>query len=163
MCHVEIDPEAAHEARRHLDAVLQIDIGASELDIGESFDVVLFADVLEHTPNPGETLRKFLPYLNDQGTVVVSVPNVRHHSVVLPLLLKGEWTYTDEGILDRTHLHFFTRTSLRQMICGAALTIDRLEPLPRASLRARVFHGATGGVFREFFTTQHLAVARTRE
>ncbi len=76
------------------------------------FDLVMFNDVLEHLLDPAAALRATKPLLSDVGAVVASIPNVRHYSVLWPLLRSGEWTYRDEGVLDRTHLHFFTKKSM---------------------------------------------------
>ena len=63
------------------------------------------------------------------GAFVVSLPHVGHYSVALPLVLKGRWTYQDEGLLDRTHLRFFDRVSAPALLTENGLTIERLEPV----------------------------------
>ena len=75
------------------------------------FDYLVFADVLEHLPDPDARSERCLPYLAQDGRVVVSVPNMRFYLVLLRLL-SGRWDYTDSGVRDRTHLRVFTRASL---------------------------------------------------
>lgn len=80
-----------------------------------SFDTILFGDVLEHTRNPDLILREAASLLKHNGNIIVSIPNVAYWRVRLGLLL-GKWDYQDEGILDRTHLRFFTRSTIRELI-----------------------------------------------
>lgn len=79
---------------------------------GRQFDLILLLDVLEHMPDPVRFMRELMPVVAPGGTILFSVPNVAHWSVRIPLLL-GEFRYRERGILDKTHLHFFTRNSFR--------------------------------------------------
>ncbi len=87
-----------------------------------SFDTILFGDVLEHTRNPALILREAASILKHNGNIIVSIPNVAYWRVRLGLLL-GKWDYQDEGILDRTHLRFFTRSTIRELIETAGYQI----------------------------------------
>lgn len=111
---VELDAEAAAEAKAHCDRVVVGD--AETLDLGEhlgdeQFDAVLFADVLEHLRDPAAMLRRVRPFIAEGGAVVASIPNIAHISARLALL-GGEFRYRDLGLLDDTHLRFFTRASI---------------------------------------------------
>ncbi|MGA2283482.1 MAG: class I SAM-dependent methyltransferase [Candidatus Dormibacteria bacterium] len=111
---VERDPIAAEEATRYCEEVAVDDL--NELDLadrfpGQRFDVVLMLDILEHLTRPVELLRRVGSVLADGGWGVISVPNVAHLSVRLALL-QGSFTYTDLGLLDRTHLKFFDRAGV---------------------------------------------------
>lgn len=125
---VEAHPEAAAAARRHLDDVLEADLEQVERWPWPpaSFDCIVCADVLEHLREPGRLLARLAPLLAPGGVLVASVPNVRHASVLLPLLVEGRWTYQDEGILDRTHLRFFTRAELEALLAGAGYRLTHL-------------------------------------
>jgi 2-polyprenyl-3-methyl-5-hydroxy-6-metoxy-1,4-benzoquinol methylase len=114
---VEISPEAAELAEQHTERVIVGD--AEKIDYaaelaGEEFDVVLFADVLEHLKRPGDVLRRVRPFVAENGVVIASIPNVAHGSVRLALL-GGEFRYRDWGLLDDTHLRFFTRASIQDL------------------------------------------------
>jgi 2-polyprenyl-3-methyl-5-hydroxy-6-metoxy-1,4-benzoquinol methylase len=114
---IEISPEAAAVAEQHLERVIvgdaeRIDY-AAEL-AGEEFDVVLFADDLEHLKEPADVLRRIRPFIAENGVVVASIPNIAHGSVRLALL-GGEFRYRDWGLLDDTHLRFFTRASIQDL------------------------------------------------
>lgn len=120
---VEYDPEAADRAGAVLDEVLVADLESADLveHFGAgSFDVVVFGDVLEHLRDPARVLRACVPLLSDKGSVVISIPNVAHASLRLALL-QGRWTYSDRGLLDRTHVQLFTRRTLLDMITSAGL------------------------------------------
>lgn len=121
---VEFDAAAAKRAELSGATVVVADLDAtdlSELFAGRVFDVVIAADVLEHLRDPAATLRQLREVLAPAGYVVVSVPNVAHASVRLALL-GGSFPYTDTGLLDRTHLHFWTRSSLLELLAGAGFT-----------------------------------------
>jgi 2-polyprenyl-3-methyl-5-hydroxy-6-metoxy-1,4-benzoquinol methylase len=130
---VESSPEAVSKAGERLDEVIAADLRrheevASRLQ-GRQFDAIIFADVLEHMDWPAPVLRSFLPYLAPGGTVIVSLPNVGNWSSRLGLLA-GRFEYTDTGVLDRTHLRFFTKKSARRLIEDAGLQITRTSYTP---------------------------------
>lgn len=124
---VEIDAGAAALADGRADRVVVADADADgwEHELGdERFDVVLFADVLEHLRDPRRALLRVRPLLADGGAVVASVPNVAHLSVRLALLA-GEFEYRETGLLDAAHLRFFTRRSLGDLFEGSGFAVSR--------------------------------------
>ena len=126
---VEYDAEAAQEASEHLERVVVGDLEQLDLvaELGrEAFDVVVFGDVLEHLRDPLPVLAAARPLLARGGSVVVSVPNVGHGAVRLALL-RGDWTYRSLGLLDETHLRFFTRPSLETLLKAAGLVAVELR------------------------------------
>lgn len=131
-CHVvgiERNHEAAAEARRACDEVIVADL--DDLDYerqlgARRFDVVLCGDVLEHLRDPGRVLARLRPFLRPDGYVVASIPNVVHASVVAELL-GGHFPYRPWGLLDDTHLRFFTRDSIYECFEGAGFVISHLE------------------------------------
>lgn len=125
---IEFDPLAAAEARDHLDVVIEADLNVSpigDLFPGQHFDAIVFGDILEHLVDPDAVLRSAIPLLAAGGAVVISVPNVTHGSVRLALL-QGRWDYRETGLLDRTHLRFFTRKSTLRMVGDAGLHVTSL-------------------------------------
>jgi 2-polyprenyl-3-methyl-5-hydroxy-6-metoxy-1,4-benzoquinol methylase len=126
---VEIDRRAAARAAEYCERVVVGDIEridlARELE-GETFDVVVAADVLEHLKDPLRTLRRVGSFLSESGRVVASLPNVAHGSVRLALLT-GRFPYGEVGLLDRTHLRFFTRESVEALFGDAGFAITHLE------------------------------------
>ena len=120
---VEFDAEAAEEARPHLERLVIGDL--ETMDLAEAFgddrfDVVVFGDVLEHLRNPLPVLRGAKALLADRGSVVVSIPNIAHGSVRLALLA-GRFDYQDLGLLDSTHVRFFTRSSVEDLFREAGM------------------------------------------
>jgi 2-polyprenyl-3-methyl-5-hydroxy-6-metoxy-1,4-benzoquinol methylase len=93
------------------------------------FDYLIFSDVLEHLQDPGLILESYLPFLQDSGTVIVSVPNVAAWNIRLRLLF-GIFEYADSGILDRTHLRFFTFKTAQQMLRDAGLRVTKKDLTP---------------------------------
>lgn len=124
-CGVDGDPRAAARARELIDDVQVGDVTTMHIPYEDGlFDLIIFADILEHLPTPLAVLRRWLPTLRKHGRVVVSLPNVRHFTVTLPLIVQGQWNYADRGILDETHLRFFTRQSSEKLIADAGLTVE---------------------------------------
>jgi 2-polyprenyl-3-methyl-5-hydroxy-6-metoxy-1,4-benzoquinol methylase len=122
---VEYEAKAAAAARDHIEEVVEADLNVTELaDLfpGREFDAVVFGDVLEHLMDPDAVLRSAVRLLAAGGAVVIGMPNVTHGSVRLALL-QGRWDYRETGLLDRTHIRFFTRESLVQMVTDAGLHI----------------------------------------
>jgi len=109
---VEIDPEAAAVAANRLDNVLVGPFGNNPDFPEHGFDCVVFNDVLEHMTDPYSALTYAKALLAKDGCVVASIPNVRYFGNVWKLLVHGTWEYTEKGILDRTHLRFFTKKSI---------------------------------------------------
>jgi 2-polyprenyl-3-methyl-5-hydroxy-6-metoxy-1,4-benzoquinol methylase len=113
---IEPNAEAAAAARSVLDRVLacSVEQALAQLPDG-AFDLVVLNDSLEHLPDPEATLSAMTAKLGAGGRFLCSIPNVRYYKVVRELVLRGEWEYVDEGVMDRTHLRFFTHKSIRRM------------------------------------------------
>jgi 2-polyprenyl-3-methyl-5-hydroxy-6-metoxy-1,4-benzoquinol methylase len=130
---IEIVPRSIARSRQVLDEVLPLDL-TSDASIreglaGRSFDLMLFGDVLEHTTDPLSVLRRLLPFLEDEGHVLVSLPNVASWPIRLKLL-RGHFDYEQSGILDETHVRFFTRDSAVRLLEAAGLEVLRVEQNP---------------------------------
>ncbi len=92
------------------------------------FDIIIFGDVLEHLRDPKGTLEYCKRYLRDGGRIIASIPNVMHVSV-MEQLLKGYFTYTEEGLLDKTHIHLFTGKEIFKMFRSCGFEIERIESI----------------------------------
>ncbi len=124
---VEYVDTVAHIAASMND-IIQGDVETMEIPYApEQFDYIICADVLEHLRDPAGTIKRFLPYLKENGHFIISLPNVRHFSVCLGLTLLGEFNYADEGILDRTHLRFFTLRTAKEMIESTGLRVQEVH------------------------------------
>ena len=124
---VELDHRAAVEAKKVLDEVVEGNIETLKLPFKEKrFDCILFADVLEHLIDPLAVLKKTRKLLRANGTVIASIPNVQYLGLVNQLV-EGNWTYQDEGILDRTHLRFFTYHEIVKLFDEAGYRISSIN------------------------------------
>lgn len=115
---VEIDEVAGEEAKQYGQELLVDDIENFQWLVQYrtvKFDYIIFADVLEHLRDPLIVLQKAKLLLKEVGTVLISVPNIAHNSVAINLLM-NKFEYTDIGLLDSTHIHFFTKESLEKMV-----------------------------------------------
>jgi 2-polyprenyl-3-methyl-5-hydroxy-6-metoxy-1,4-benzoquinol methylase len=125
---IERDPRQAEQAlaagyRRVDVADLDRDIPAAD---GRAYDFLLFGDVLEHLVHPNRVLADLVPRLKPGGRVLLSLPNIAFAANRLTHLL-GRWDYKDYGILDRTHLRFFTKDTMVALIEGAGLRVVRID------------------------------------
>jgi|GEM_PF-589055 len=170
---IEADLAVAQKAQENLSRVLQGDIESLVLPFEESyFDCIVLADVLEHLRDPLSTMIKLQRYLSDSGTIVASIPNVRFFDV-LRGLAEGRWEYQEFGILDKTHLRFFTKKEIEVLFLQAGLELtgisENLSPLydtlPSAhsgdvSFGRVTLHELTREETKDLFVFQYLVVAR---
>lgn len=128
---IELFADAAAQAAERLDDVIVADLDRLEelpYDAGH-FDAMICGDVLEHLRDPHRLLRVLHRYLAPGGTLVCSIPNIKHWSVLAPLLVLDRWQYTDAGLLDRTHVHFFTLTEIDAMLTETGFTARAVRPI----------------------------------
>ncbi|MBK9249960.1 MAG: class I SAM-dependent methyltransferase [Ignavibacteria bacterium] len=120
---VEYNEQSASVASNRLDKVICGNVETIELPFPENyFDVIICGDVLEHLIDPWETLKKLVIHLRIGGVVIVSIPNIAYWDVVRSIM-RDEFTYQDSGILDRTHLRFFTRSTIIALLHHAGLEV----------------------------------------
>lgn len=120
---VELNEEAVKYST-YMGKIIAGNIETMELPYeSEMFDYILFGDVLEHLHDPQQMLQRIKRFLKKDGTVISSIPNIMNISVVVHLL-EGNFTYHDSGLLDRTHIHFFTKKEMEKMFeeCGYEIT-----------------------------------------
>jgi 2-polyprenyl-3-methyl-5-hydroxy-6-metoxy-1,4-benzoquinol methylase len=126
---IEGDPALAQAGARHCERMITMNLDR-EIPGGEGpFDVIVYGDVLEHLVDPLRVLVELDRSLGPGGFVILSVPNIAHLWIRL-LLLVGRFDYLDRGILDQSHLRFFTERSLRAMLADAGLSIERFTATP---------------------------------
>ena len=139
---VERVPAAAKVARTTLDDVFECDVEQEDLPLEDgSVDCILYGDVLEHMRDPWAVLRRHRRLLHEGGIVLCSIPNVQHHSVVSQLL-QGDFQYQDAGIMDWTHLRFFTCASAMKMLLDSGYAPDLVDEIPWGGAEGLVEAGA---------------------
>jgi 2-polyprenyl-3-methyl-5-hydroxy-6-metoxy-1,4-benzoquinol methylase len=170
---VEIVPAVAQRARQRVDEMHVADISSEAAWVEQrrgSVDLLLLLDVLEHLRDPLATLQRVQHLLAEGGQIIASIPNVRSLKVLLPLVLRGEFRYADSGILDRTHLVFFTRKSIVRLFEDAGLqclqvrgngALRMAEAKTWAGRLVAVFNTVTLGAFEGFLANQWLVSARS--
>jgi 2-polyprenyl-3-methyl-5-hydroxy-6-metoxy-1,4-benzoquinol methylase len=137
---------------------LDIETGLPAIEPG-SIDVLLCLDVLEHLRDPQQILARLATLMRPQGLLIASLPNLQYIKVSLPLLF-GRFDYTDEGVLDRTHLRFFTRRSALRLFEAAGFTMQRVERLRIRDVRKLMSVLLPLPGWRDLWTKQFLFVAR---
>jgi methionine biosynthesis protein MetW len=150
---MEVDEDMADEANKRCENIIRADVeSCEELPFEKgSFDIIIFADVLEHLKRPDIVLRKTIPYLKDGGYFLFSIPNVAFLTVRLGLLF-GKFVYTEYGVLDKTHLCFFTLKTARKLIEESGLKITHLEGYNQVRLRYFILK-PLGKIFKSIFAT----------
>jgi SAM-dependent methyltransferase len=172
---IEADPVLAREASNYCEEVVVADLDGPLPELHGAFDVILYGDVLEHLKNPLHVLTSLNRSLRPGALAIISLPNVANIYVRLQLLM-GRFDYQDRGILDRTHVHFFTRKSFQSFLDRAGLDMVQLTatPIPLPLLVPKRFHGralsAIHGIsarvarcWQTLFGYQFVAVTRRRD
>ncbi|GAC1645972.1 MAG: hypothetical protein NVS4B2_35330 [Chloroflexota bacterium] len=159
---IDMSPALAEEATARLDLVLLGTVEEHLHDLPDnSFDCVIFADVLEHMIDPHRVLLDVRRTLDrDRGVVVASIPNVRHWSVLRELVVRGRWGYAERGLLDSGHLRFFTLASILTMFHWAGYAVEVTGSVDAAPRSIWWANRALAGKLRPFIAYQYLLSAR---
>ena len=127
---IEIDKKNAEAAKRFCEKVFIGNIETMKPNFKpKSFDVITFGDVLEHLYNPANVLQQVKPFLKDDGLLIVSIPNIANWKARLKLLF-GKFDYEAQGIMDKTHLRFFTRKTARNLLEETGFKIVKSDFVP---------------------------------
>jgi len=155
---IEQSAHAAGLAGEKLDKMFHMSVDEVYPVLGESrFDAIIMLDILEHLNDPGEVVARLRPFLKKDGVMICSIPNVRYFKTMRDLLLFGEWEYQESGILDRTHIRFFTYKSIINFFTRLGFKIIRIEGInPSASLKFRI---ANALLFNKFWDCKYLQFA----
>lgn len=159
-CHVtglDILEENTQKALKVLDKVLLGDIETMDLNELEGpFDYIIFSDCLEHLLDPEKVLLRLRHLLQSKdGELLISIPNVRNFRVTLPLLLQDEWQYTDEGLLDKTHLRFFTLKSIKRLLRQTGFQVNQVRYDLPISSKSGLLNRFTFGLIRNHLTSHY--------
>ncbi|MFN3303355.1 MAG: class I SAM-dependent methyltransferase [Roseateles sp.] len=164
---VEPYPAAAQKASAVFDRLIHapVEQALDALDGEAPFDCAVANDVLEHLVDPWAVLQRVCRHLAPDGCVVASLPNIRHWPTLNALFLGGRWDYAESGVLDRTHLRFFTRSSLPELFQLGGLALQsctgiHADELPwKIALLNRLLKGRFDDTrFRQFVCVAHKPV-----
>jgi 2-polyprenyl-3-methyl-5-hydroxy-6-metoxy-1,4-benzoquinol methylase len=155
----------AQEASQKLDLVKVADLESLDFDALKHewndvvFDYIVFGDVLEHLRDPWSILQASKCFLKPEGKIIISLPNVRHWSVILPLIFKGRWDYGPHGILDRTHFRFFTKATANDLVKKANLDVEHIS-VPIEGKKSKILSKISLGLLNELLGIQISVVAK---
>lgn len=151
---IEIDQTAFKLAESNLDAVINADIETVELPYeSDFFDVIILGDVIEHLINPVATVKKLERTLKPAGKMYITVPNIRHWKILMDLLFFDRWEYKTWGILDYTHLRFFTRKSINELFRKSNIRVTDINRLIQKYSKSAYLNKFTLGLFAGFLAS----------
>ena len=161
---IEVNEEVAKNGKCYYDKLIIGDVEKVSLPFEkEYFDCILYGDVLEHLVDPWQVLKKHYPFLKKGGTIICSIPNIRHYRIIKKLLFKGRWEYTGDGIMDRNHLRFFTLDSIRRMLEEAGFEIKDISKTPFRCTVAEIDQSTFRQSALDFLVRQYIVVGIKRE
>jgi 2-polyprenyl-3-methyl-5-hydroxy-6-metoxy-1,4-benzoquinol methylase len=137
-----------------------------QLDLSEYedfFDFIIFADVLEHILEPINVLEKTKKYLKKEGEILISMPNIRHFSSFIKIFIKGNFTYENSGIFDKTHLRFYCKKDINDLIINANFKTSKKSGsvnFMKKTAISYILNKVTFGFFEEFFSYQYFFKAK---
>ncbi|MHC4975173.1 MAG: class I SAM-dependent methyltransferase [Planctomycetota bacterium] len=144
-CGIELFSDAASRAQERLSEVAAGDVEAMDLPWGTgSFDALVASEVLEHLRDPWDVLKRLRVLMKPGALVLASSPNVANKRVV-KMLLRGRWDLEDTGIMDRTHLRWFTPRSYAQMFRDCGYEVEEVRPVTPLSGKKKLVQVVTGG------------------
>lgn len=156
---IEYNPDAAIEAQKVLDGVIIGDIQKISLPFEkETFDCIIFADILEHLIDPKAILIRVKPLLKQNGTIICSLPNMRHYTVILQLIMQG-WEYQNDGPFDRTHIRFFSKKTIIELISSAGYKIQIIKPRISGSIKFKLINFLCMNLLKDFLAAQYIIKA----
>jgi SAM-dependent methyltransferase len=159
---VELFDDAAKVAKDNLEFFEQNDLEKQNISFPKKyFDCLILADVLEHTIDPWVNLEYAKDFIKDDGTIIVSLPNLRFIIAVLKIIF-DKFDYEDEGVLDRTHLRFFTLSGMKKMFQKADLEIVSIGRNKAKSWKFTLLSIFTLGLLSEMYVYQYLFVLKKK-
>ena len=159
---IELFENAANIADTRLDRVILADVEALNPDFEAGyFDCIVFADVLEHTKDPWSVLNKYKKHLSKDGCIIASIPNIRYIVPVLKILF-DKFEYEPSGVLDQTHLRFFTLHTMKKMFDECGLKIIKLSSNKNNGWKMKLLSGLSFGLLKNFAVFQYLIVAKKK-
>jgi len=160
---IEISKEAGDKATQYYDELIVGDVENLQLKYPDGyFDCIIYADVLEHLIDPWKVIKEQRKYLSEGGCIVASIPNIRYYKVLRKLVFKGDWDYQDAGILDRTHLRFFTFKTIKTMFEQGGYKIVRIIKEPSCGRLKKIINKLCFNAFIDLLVVQYKFAAQKR-
>lgn len=159
---LELNEQAAAVAAQALTEVVVGDVQAADLSpYAGQFDALIISEVLEHLTDPWATLGRLTACLKPGGMIYASSPNIAYWGVIKNLIL-GRFRYQGAGVMDRTHLRWFTPESFRELFESAAIEVHSIQPMRHPGWKGALFNTLTARRFEHLFWAQMMVVGQRR-
>ena len=156
--------ENSHQGNSLIDRLIIGNIETIELDLPENyFDVIICGDVLEHLIDPWATLSKLHKYLKKSGVIIISVPNIREYHILYKILILKDFKYSSSGIMDKTHMRFFCRKNIINLLDKSLfriVSVSSIFKLDKVRNTKKIIDWWTLGLIRDLLTAQYVVVAK---
>jgi SAM-dependent methyltransferase len=155
--------ENSQQGNPLIDRLIIGNIENIELDLPENyFDVIICGDVLEHLIDPWATMSKLHKYLKTGGVIMISVPNIREYHILYKILILKDFRYSNNGILDRTHMRFFCRKNIISLLDKSLyriVSVSSIFKLDKLRNTKKIIDWWTFGLIKDLLTAQYVVVA----
>lgn len=152
---------------KNLDKFIFGNIEEIELNEYENyFDLILLPDVLEHLIEPKKVLDKLKKNLTQEGKIILSMPNIRHYSALIKIFIKGDFKYEESGLFDYTHMRFYCRKNIEELLEASGYTILKEESSIinyKGKSITKIINSLTFGLLEEFFSVQYFYVIKKQK
>lgn len=152
--------ENTNQSNSLIDRFIHSNIEDQNLDLEkESFDLIILADILEHLVDPWEALKYISTFLKKGGKIITSLPNIRDYKSLIKIVLFGDFRYRGDGVLDKTHLRFFCKKNMIDLLSVEDLKIESYRPafkIRKDRKRRKLIDLITLGFFEQFLTIQYI-------
>ena len=161
---VELEKNSFEQAKTKVDKIFLGTIEENLQNLPDNyFDCITFNDVLEHLVDPYSVLEKIKPKLSKDGFLITSIPNIFNFKILQMLIQKRDWKYENEGIMDKTHLRFFTEKSQKRMFEEAGFEVLKIQGIGKTtSFKFRIFNILTLGFFGQTAYSQYIMVCKPK-
>jgi 2-polyprenyl-3-methyl-5-hydroxy-6-metoxy-1,4-benzoquinol methylase len=157
---IELIEKIAKQGELYYDRLFIGDVEKMELPYETGhFDCILYPDVLEHLRDPWKIMKGHNALVKKGGTIICSIPNIRHYRVIKKLLFKGKWEYQDDGIMDKTHLRFFTISSIGEMLVDSGFEVTHVVKKPSGAKWLKTMNSLSGNSLIDCLVRQYIIVA----
>ncbi len=163
---IEMCKDYASEAEKNIDKVINFSVEVAINDLQDGFyNHLIFNDVLEHLSDPVDVLKQLKPKLTPDCIIIASIPNIRYFDVIYDLIVNKDWAYKNAGILDYTHLRFFTEKSIPAFFESAGYELVFIKGLNknRFGIFFKILNFLTGGHMSDMRFLQYACVAKIKQ
>ncbi len=147
-----------------IDKFILTNVEKKDIDLPKNyFDILLCADVLEHLIDPWDILEYLKTFCKKGAHIIISIPNLREYRALYKIFFKGDFQYQSSGILDKTHLRFFCKKNIKDIVTNAGLKIISIQPSFKTcplQKKRKLFSAITLSIFDQFLAQQYIIVAR---